>query len=180
MPPGCQLHATPRLHNQAQATPRGAKMAPCNVSPVSSDGHLSQGIIQEHERGYKKAGREDVELECMMMGFNEYCFFDHKILPLLGGGVKDRGLWKREEPVSDLCETYPCHGAAREEEVRKFLLGPLDSISFDLSANPDWVCTWAAHPSCFYTAVSVPQSHKAYGGWCIKSWRGKDKKKKDR
>lgn len=67
-------------------------MAPCNVSPVSSGRHLSQGIIQEHEGGYNKEGREDVELECMMMVFNEYCFFDHKILPLLGGGVKDGGL----------------------------------------------------------------------------------------
>lgn len=37
---------TPRLHNQAEATPKGAKMAPRNVSPVSSGGHLSQGIIQ--------------------------------------------------------------------------------------------------------------------------------------
>lgn len=173
MPPGCQLRFTPRLHNQAQATPRGAKMAPSNVSPVSSGGHLSQGIIQEHEGGYKKTGREDVELECVMKGFNEYSSFDHKVLPLLGGGAKDRGLRNWEEPGSDLCETYPCYRAAREEEVRKFLLGPLDSISFDLLAIPDWVCTRAAHPSCFYTAVSVSQFHKACGG-CIKSWRGKD------
>lgn len=49
--------------------------------------------FKEHEGGYKKAGREDVELECMMMGFNEYCFFDHKVFSLLGVGVKDGGLW---------------------------------------------------------------------------------------
>lgn len=38
---------------------------------------------------------------------------------------------------SDLSETEPWHGAAGEGEVRKFLLGPVDSISFDLPANPD-------------------------------------------
>lgn len=129
---------------------------------------LVRASFKENEERYKKTGREDVELECVMMGLNEYCFLYHKVLPLLGGGVKDRGLWNWEELDSDLCETYPCHRTAREGEVRKFLLGPLDSISFDLPANPDWMCTRAAHPSCFYTAVSVPQSHKAWereGGW---------------
>ena len=53
---------------------------------------LVRASFKENEEGYKKAGREDVELECMMMGFNEYCLFDHQVLPLLGGGVKDGGL----------------------------------------------------------------------------------------
>ncbi len=53
---------------------------------------LVRASFKENEEGYKKTGREDVELECMMMGFNEYRFFDHQVLPLLGGGVKDGGL----------------------------------------------------------------------------------------
>lgn len=81
MPPGCQLQFTPRLHNQAKAAPGGAKMAPHNVSPVSSGG---QG--QENESGHEKTGREDAELKWMMACFKEYCFFDHKVPSLFGGG----------------------------------------------------------------------------------------------
>lgn len=65
-------------------------MAPHNVSPVSSGGHLSQG--KENELGHKKTGREDVELKWMMACFKEHCFFDHEVPSLLGGGVKDGGL----------------------------------------------------------------------------------------
>lgn len=60
----------------------------------------------------------------------------------------------------------------------------LQTISFDLPANPDWMRTRAAHPSCIYTAVSVSQSHKAWEreGWCSggrrERWRGNDKKKR--
>lgn len=54
------------------------------------------------------------------------------------------------------------------------------------------MCTRAAHPSCFYTAVSVPLSRKAlereggFGGGeeaagsGVKMWRGKDKKEPDK
>lgn len=53
--------------------------------------------FKESEAGYKKTGREDVELECVMMGFNEYHFFDHKVLSLCwGGGVKERRVMKVE------------------------------------------------------------------------------------
>lgn len=106
-----------------------------------------------------------------------------KFSPFVGGAeLKKGGLWKWKEVGSDLYETYPCQGAARKGEVRKFLLGPLDSISFDLPANPDWVRTRAAHPSCFYTAVSVPRSHKALwrrGRGIKKLQREKIKKKKN-
>lgn len=59
----------------------------CQVADI-----LVRASFKENEEGCKKTGREDAELECMMTGFTEYCFFDHKVLPLLGGGVKDGGL----------------------------------------------------------------------------------------
>lgn len=59
----------------------------CQVADI-----LVRASFKENDEGYKKTGREDVELESMMTVFNEYRVFDHKVLPLLGGGIKDGGL----------------------------------------------------------------------------------------
>lgn len=53
---------------------------------------LVRASFKENEVGCKKIEQEDVVLEWMAVSFNESCFFDHKVLPLLRGWVKDRGL----------------------------------------------------------------------------------------
>lgn len=58
----------------------------CQVADI-----FVRASFEENDEGYEKTGREDVELESTMTVFNEYCFFDHKVLPLLGGGMKDGG-----------------------------------------------------------------------------------------
>lgn len=171
MPPGCQPHFTPRLRNQAYGTPRGAKMAPRKVSPVSSGGHLSQCIIQGVWSDIlRKSGWEDVELEMSMSFMNivsliiEFCFFM--------GVVKYRN-W--EELVSDL--------ATQQPEV-KFLSGPLDSISFDLQANSDWMHTGAAHPPAFTLLCQClnptrARNREPWWSWGRTwTWRWKDRGKK--
>lgn len=186
-PHGCPLGASCASLPDCTIKPRQLPEEPRWLPAMSAQCQVADILVgasfKESEAGYKKTGREDVELECVMMGFNEYHFFDHKVLSLCWGAeLKKGGLWKWKEVGSDLYETYPCQGAARKGEVRKFLLGPLDSISFDLPANPDWVRTRAAHPSCFYTAVSVPRSHKALwrrGRGIKKLQREKFKKKKN-
>lgn len=89
------------------------------------------------------------------------------------GVVKYRN-W--EELVSDL--------ATQQPEV-KLLSGPLDSISFDLQANSDWMHTGAAHPPCIHAAVSVSQSHKGQEEGAMvelgmERWKDRGGKKGDR
>lgn len=62
--------------------------AQCQVADI-----LVRASFNESEAGYKKTGREDVELECVMTAFNEYRCFDHKVLSLLlGVELKKAGL----------------------------------------------------------------------------------------
>lgn len=136
-PPGASCTSLPDCTIKPRQLPEEprwllAMSVQCQVADILVGASFKEKWVE-----HKKTGRGDVEPERTMMSFNECCSFDHKVLPLLLGGVKDGGLWNGEGLRSDLSETQPCHGAAWEGEVRKFLLGPPDSISFDLPANPD-------------------------------------------
>lgn len=95
-------------------------MAPHNVSPVSSGGHLSQGIVQGglgwtlRERDKKKGSLEPHGWT--MMSFNDAPLIINFLRPFclccmgrvwlrLGGGVKTAGSASKDGLASDLSET---------------------------------------------------------------------------
>lgn len=97
-PNGCPLGASCTSFPDCTIKPRQLPEEPrwllamsvqCQVADI-----LVRASFKESGEGYKKTGREDVELECMMMGFNEYRRFDHKVLPFVGGGVIDGRVMK--------------------------------------------------------------------------------------
>lgn len=191
-PHGCPLGASCTSLPDCTIKPRQLPKEPrwllamsvqCQVADI-----LVRASFKENEEGYKKTGREDVELEHVMMSLMNTASLITKFSLLLGGEMKDRGLWNWGELGSDLCETYPCHRAAREGRGEEVPPGTSRLYFFWPPCQPRLnVYTGSSSLLLLHCCLraSIPQGlGEGEGGWKrgrwrggIKSWTGKDKKR---
>jgi len=93
-PHGCPLGASLTSLPDCTIKPRQLPEEPRWLLAMSVQCQVADILVstsfKENEGACRKARREDVELERMMVYLNECCCFDHKVFFLFVGGVTER------------------------------------------------------------------------------------------